>query len=66
MALTKESMAAYIQARFLEVDHGQTSDAAAAQGYQNNVLLALCQGIIDEIHANAEVETAGGDTGIVS
>jgi len=60
MALTKESMAAFIQARLAAVNHSQTTDAAAAQGYQNNVLLAFCQGIIDEIQANAVVQTTAG------
>ena len=60
MALTKESMAAFIQARLAAVDHSQTTQAGAAQDYQNNVLLAFCQGIIDEIQANAVVQTTSG------
>ena len=60
MALTKESMAAFIQARLAAVDHTPTTDASAAKDYQNRVLQALCQGIIDEIVANAVVQTTSG------
>ena len=60
MALTKESMAAFIQARLAAVDHTQTTQAGAARSYQNNILLAFCQGIIDEITANAVVQTTSG------
>jgi hypothetical protein len=60
MALTKESMAAFIEARLAALDHSQTSEAGAAQNYRNQVLLALCQGIIDEITANAVVQTTSG------
>ena len=53
-------MAAFIQGHIAALDHTQTSDAATAQQYQNQMLLALCQGIIDEITGNAVVTTTSG------
>lgn len=41
----------------------QTSDPAAAAQHADAVLLALCQGIIDEIVANSELVPASTDSG---
>lgn len=60
MAMTKESMAAYIQGHLDAIDHSQTNNVGEAQSYQNDVLLAFCQGIIDEIQSNAVVTTISG------
>jgi len=60
MALTKESMATFVETRLAAVDLVQGSDAGAAMAYRRQVLEALCQGIIDEIVANAVVETTSG------
>jgi len=60
MALTKESMATFVENRLAAVDLVQGSDAGAAMAYRRQVLEALCQGIIDEIVANAVVETTSG------
>jgi hypothetical protein len=60
MAMTKEGMAAAIQLRLDALDHTQTTSATTAQGYQNNMLLALCQGIIDHMAAAARVYTTSG------
>ena len=58
--MTKESMTAYIEARLEAVDHTQTSNANVGRDYQHRILLAFCQGIIDEVHANAFVQTTTG------
>ena len=60
MALTKQSMANFVEAHLAAVDLVQGSDAGAAMDYRRQVLEALCQGIIDEIVANAVVETTSG------
>ncbi|GEM_PF-3271920 len=60
MALSKQSMADYIEAHVAAVGLVQGSDAQAALAYRRLVLEALCQGIIDEIHANAVVQTTSG------
>lgn len=71
MALSKESMAAFIEARLAAVDHTQTNSAGAAGNYKDQCLQAFCQGIIDEITANGVVTTTSGapdseHTGIIS
>lgn len=53
-------MADFIEAHIAAVALVQGSDGAAALAYRRQVLEALCQGIIDEIHANAVVQTDSG------
>jgi hypothetical protein len=60
MALSKQSMADFIEAHVAAVPLVQGSDRAAALAYRRRVLEALCQGIIDEIRANALVQTTSG------
>jgi hypothetical protein len=60
MALSAASMAAFIEGHLAGVSHAQTSAAGSAETHRNACLLALCQGIIDEIVANAIVETTSG------
>ncbi len=60
MGLTKESMADFIEARVAAVALVQGSDNAAALAYRREILEAFCQGVIDEIHANAVVQTHSG------
>jgi len=58
--MTKTSMADFVEAHIADVDLVQGSDGDAALAYRRAVLEALCQGIIDEIHANALVQTDSG------
>lgn len=60
MALSKASMADFVETHLAAVNLVQTSDAADALAYRRLVLEALCQGIIDEIQANAVVQTTSG------
>ncbi|AJF07765.1 hypothetical protein [Geoalkalibacter subterraneus] len=60
MGLTKQSMADFVEARMAAVPAHQSNDGGAVAAYRRKVLEALCQGIIDEIQANAVVETTGG------
>lgn len=60
MALTKESMATFVETRLAAVTATQTNNAAAVSSYRRLVLEALCQGIIDEITTNAVVQTTSG------
>lgn len=60
MAMTKESMATFIEAHVNAVGLVQGSDGVAAMAYRRSVLEAMCQGIIDEITANAVVQTDSG------
>ena len=60
MPMSKEAMASFIENRINNVDHTQTTDPAAAQDYQHEMLLAFCQGIIDELYHNADVITVSG------
>lgn len=66
MALSKESMAAKIKAKIAAVPPYQGSDAADAQSYRDAVMLAMCEGIIEEIVQNSElvpIETDSGTAG---
>lgn len=60
MAMTKASMADFVEAHIAAVAASQGSYAAKAMAYRRQVLEALCQGIIDEIQANAVVQTISG------
>lgn len=63
MAMTKASMADYVEARIAAVPLVQGSDNGAALAYRRQVLEALCQGIIDEIVANSELVPVTTDSG---
>lgn len=60
MPLSANSMAAKRKARRDAVKPLQTSDPAAAAAKAEEYLVADCQGIIDEIKANAVVQTTSG------
>ena len=64
MGMTKESMADFIQARLgalMAQGHAQIEgEAGDVEGQGRRYLEAWCQGIIDEIVANAEIETTAG------
>jgi hypothetical protein len=60
MAMTKESMANKIEAAVNAVENVQTSDPAAALVHRRAIMVAFCQGIIEEIQQNAEVTTTSG------
>lgn len=52
MALNANSMAAAIKARIAAVSAVQSSVDGDTLAYRDAVMVAMCQGIIDEIHAN--------------
>lgn len=62
MALTAASMMAKIKAA--RVFPAQTSDTGQALSNSDAVLLAFCQGIIDEIVANSELVPMTTDSGV--
>lgn len=61
MAMTAEGMLAKIKAA--RVALAQTSDAGVAAANSDAAVLALCQGIIAEIVANAELVPVSTDSG---
>lgn len=63
MAMTAAGMLAKIHAAQADVDAQQTSDPETARTFASNMMLALCQGIIDEIAANAELVPVTTDIG---
>lgn len=62
MALTATSMMAKVKAAIAAVPAQQVDSGSSADAYRDAILLALCQGIIDEIKANAEVPVTGGSS----
>ncbi|WP_321367928.1 hypothetical protein [uncultured Desulfuromusa sp.] len=60
MAMTKESMAGKIRAHIATCTHVQTSVNGDVLGYRDDVLEAMCLGIIEEIQQNAVVTTTSG------
>ena len=66
MALSNTSMASRIHTYIAAVTPAQVTGAGSIDAYRVEVLNAFCQGIIDEIHANAVVTTndAQGGTNI--
>lgn len=64
MALSAASMKARIESYTAAVGAVQVSTPGPANAYRDAILQAFCQGIIDEIHANAVVSTVDsrGDT----
>jgi hypothetical protein len=63
MAITAASMMGKIKANIAAVTASQGSDPAAVQTHRDAVLLAMCQGIVDEIHQNATVPVPGIQAG---
>lgn len=61
MAMTAQSMLAKIKAA--RANPPQTADAAAAATNADAVMLAFCQGIIDEIVSNSELVPKTKDSG---
>jgi hypothetical protein len=59
MAMTAAGMVAKIKAA--QPAPSQTNDPAAAAAAADAYLLALCQGVIDEIKANMIVTSSGAD-----
>ena len=60
MALGKTSMRDKIKAKIAAITAVQTSDPAAVQTYRDQVLEALCDGIIEEIVQNGVITTTSG------
>ncbi len=67
MAITAQSMMDRIKANIAALQAVQSSDAGAVQAHRDAVMLAFCQGIVDEIHLNATVPNIqpGTGTGVV-
>ncbi len=55
MALTADSMAAKIMTHIDAVAAHNQSDPSGLAAYRLEIIKALCQGIIDEIHQNIEL-----------
>ena len=66
MAMTAQGMVNKIRAarEAMEREFFQTTDPDLARAYADGHLLALCQGIIDEIVANAELVFQHNLTGV--
>ena len=64
MALSASSMASRIEAYMAAVSNPQIVGAGSITSYRNALMVAMCQGIIDEIHSDAVVHTVDsrGDT----
>ncbi len=60
MAMTAQGMAQKIRTRQAALTPVQTTDPVAAKAFAEKSLEAMCQGIIDEITANAVVTTTSG------
>lgn len=57
MGITADSMMGKIKAKVALVSASQGSDPAAALAHRDAVLLAMCEGIVEEFHQNAIVTT---------
>lgn len=70
MALSASSMASRIHANIAAITAVQVIGSGSIDSYRLDMLTAFCQGIIDEIHANAVVTTSdaqgGTNTGTVA
>jgi len=62
MALTAASMMAKVKAAIAAVPAQQVDSSGSTDAYRDAILLAMCQGIVDEIQANAEVPVTGGSS----
>lgn len=63
MALNANSMAAAIKTRIAAVSAVQSSVDGDTLAYRDAVMVAMCQGIIDEIHANGVAVVANVQSG---
>ena len=64
MAMTKESMADFIEGYLTAIPHTPVEGQGDPSAHRRAMLEAFCQGIIDEIVTNAEgVTTAGAPDG---
>lgn len=63
MAMTAAGMRDKVKARIAAVAASQGTDSVAAQTHRDAILLAMCQGILDEITANSELVSVTHDTG---
>ena len=62
MALTPASMAAKIKAKVGAVPPQQFDSGSSPDAYRDAILLAMCEGIIEEITTNAEVPVDSGSS----
>ena len=60
MALDAASMATRILSKVAAIPPVQDSDPAASQAYRDAVMVAFCNGIIEEITTSAVVTTTSG------
>ena len=60
MALNAARMAKKIREHQAQLNFKQVADESQAEKFALKSLQAFCQGIIDEIHSGAEVETTSG------
>ncbi len=63
MAMTAAGMMAKVKAAMAAVPAVQSSDPVAVAANRDAVLLAMCQGIIEEVVANSELVPVTTDTG---
>ena len=63
MAITALSMRTKIKTFMAAVGASQSADPAASQTQRDAMLLAMCQGIVDEIVANSELVALTRDSG---
>lgn len=63
MSMSANSMAGRIEAHMSAITPVQGSDAGAANAYRHAVLVAMCQGIIEEIVASATVRVSAVQPG---
>lgn len=60
MSMTKASMADFIDAHLDAITHSPTVGDGDATDHRRVMLEAFCQGVIDEIVANAVITTTSG------
>jgi hypothetical protein len=63
MAMTAAGMRDKVKAAIAAVPPVQSADPAAVATYRDAILLAMCQGIIDEVVANSELVPVTTDSG---
>lgn len=63
MAMSASSMASRIESNISAITPIQGQSGANANAYRNSVMVAMCQGIISEIIADATVQVTGVTAG---
>jgi hypothetical protein len=63
MAMTASGMAAKIKAAMSSVSPVQVSGSSSPTAYTDALMLAMCQGILDEVTANSELSAITTDSG---